>query len=131
MPALTVKVFYGYLAGVWQYTLINKNPVREFILACFNNLLNKEVFDMQLIEWEVGEDGYEEQVNIPKEQRDVATSIGISTEEKQKVVVRILNLKTGESYTGRLAITGTHQIYLPTEIQKMLKGSGRIRIQIL
>jgi hypothetical protein len=56
---------------------------------------------------------------------------GIGTEEKQKVAVRILNLKTGESYTGRLAITGTHQIYLPTEIQKLVEGAGRIRIQLL
>ena len=86
---------------------------------------------MQLIEWEITEDGYEEQVNIPKKQRDLAASEGIGTEEGQKVGVRILNLKSGESYSGRLAITGTHQIYLPTEIQQMLKGAGRIRIQIL
>ena len=86
---------------------------------------------MQLIEWEITEDGYEEQVNIPKKQRDIAACEGIGTEEGQKVGVRILNLKSGESYSGRLAITGTHQIYLPTEIQQMLKGAGRIRIQIL
>jgi len=42
-----------------------------------------------------------------------------------------LNLRTGESYIGRLAITGNHQIYLPKEIQQMLKDSGKIRIQIL
>ena len=41
------------------------------------------------------------------------------------------NLTTGESYTGRLPITGNQQIYLPVEIQKMLEGSGNIRIQIL
>ena len=46
------------------------------------------------------------------------------------VAVRILNLNTGETYTGRLAITGNHQIYLPTEIQKMLEDAGRIRIQL-
>ena len=86
---------------------------------------------MRLIEWEVSEDGYEEQINIPKEQRDLAAEEGIGTEIKQKVAVQILSLNTGECYTGRLAITGTHQIYLPTEIQKMLDGSGRIRIQIL
>jgi len=86
---------------------------------------------MHLIEWEVNEDGYEEQIIIPKEQRDLAAKEGINTEEKQKVAVRILNLNTGESYTGRLAITGNHQIYLPTEIQKMLEGAGRIRIQLL
>jgi len=45
--------------------------------------------------------------------------------------VRILNLNTGEFYTGRLAITGNHQIYLPTEIQKMLEGAGRIKMQLL
>ena len=55
--------------------------------------------------WEVNEDGYEEQILIPKEQRDLAAEQGIGTEEKQKVGVRILNLKTGESYTGRLSIT--------------------------
>jgi len=86
---------------------------------------------MQLIEWEVGEDDYQEQIIIPKEQRDLAAKEGISTEEKQKVAVQILNLNTGESYTGRLAITGTHQIYLPVEIQQMLKGSRKIRIRLL
>ena len=86
---------------------------------------------MQLIEWEVNEDGYEEQIIIPKEQRDLAAKEGISTEEKQKVAAQILNLTTGESYTGRLAITGTHQLYLPVEIQQMLKGSGRVRIRLL
>ena len=81
--------------------------------------------------WEVSEDGYEEQIIIPKEKRDLAAKEGISTEEKQKVAVQILNLTTGESYTGRLAITGTHQLYLPVEIQQMLKGSGRVRIRLL
>jgi len=33
-------------------------------------------------------------------------------------------------YLNRLAITGTNQIYVPTEIQKMLEGSGNIRIRI-
>jgi len=86
---------------------------------------------MQLIEWEVNEDGYEEQIIIPKEQRDLAAEEEIGTENKQKVAVRILNLKAGETYTGRLAITGNHQLYLPTEIQKMLKDAGRIRIQLV
>jgi len=74
--------------------------------------------------WEVAEDGYEEQIIIPKEKRDLSASEGIGTENKQKVTIRIMNLKTGESYIGRLAITGNHQLYLPTEIQKMLKDSG-------
>jgi len=81
--------------------------------------------------WEVAEDGYEEQIIIPKEQRDLADQEGINTENKQKVTVQIMNLRTGESYIGRLAITGNKQIYLPTEIQELLKESGRIRIQIL
>ena len=79
----------------------------------------------------MAEDDYQEQIIIPKEQRDLAAREGIGTEEKQKVAVQILNLNTGESYTGRLAITGTHQIYLPVEIQQMLKGSRKIRIQLL
>ena len=86
---------------------------------------------MRLIEWEVAEDGYEEQINIHRKQRDLAEEEGIGTEVGQKVTVTILNLNTGESYTGRLAITGSQQIYLPVEIQKMLEGSGKIRIQIL
>ena len=86
---------------------------------------------MRLIEWEVAEDGYEEQIVIPKEKRDLADSEGISTENTMKVTVQITNLTTGESYTGRLPITGNQQIYLPVEIQKMLEGSGKIRIQIL
>jgi len=83
------------------------------------------------VRWEVAEDGYEEQIIIPKEQRDLAAEEGIGRENKQKVAVRILNLNTGESYTGRLAITGNHQVYLPTEIQKMLESAGRIRIQLV
>jgi len=57
-----------------------------------------------LIEWEVAEDDYQEQIIIPKEQRDLAAKEGISTEEKQKVAV---------------------------QIQQMLKGSRKIRIQLL
>ncbi len=79
----------------------------------------------------MAEDGYEEQIVIPKEKRDLAAEEGINTENKQKVTVQILNLRTGETYIGRLAITGNQQIYLPTEIQAMLKESGKIRIQIL
>ncbi len=86
---------------------------------------------MKLIEWEVTEDSYQEQINIPKEIRDLALEEGISTEVKQKTAVEMLNLNTGESYSGRLAITGTNQLYLPVEIQKMLQGSGRIRIRLL
>jgi len=80
---------------------------------------------------EVSEDGYEEQILIPKQKRELADAEGISTENGQKVTVQILNLKSGESYTGRLSITGNQQIYLPIEIQELLKESGRIRIQIL
>ncbi len=86
---------------------------------------------MRLIEWEVAEDVYEEQINIPKEKRDLAEEEGIGTKDGQKVTVKILNLNSGEFYTGRLAITGTQQIYVPVEIQQMLKGSSKSRIQIL
>ena len=44
--------------------------------------------------------------------------------------MQILNLTTEESCTGRLAITGTYQIYLPVEVQQILKGAGRIRLVI-
>ena len=70
--------------------------------------------------WEINEDGYEEQIIIPKEQRDLVAGEGISTENKQKVAVRILNLNTGETYTGRLAITGNHQTRLPLRDQASL-----------
>ena len=86
---------------------------------------------MKLIEWEVKEDDYQEQINIPSEQRKMAEEEGISTEYKKKVAVQITNLTTGEMYTARSPITGTNQIYVPVEIQKMLEGSGEIRIQIL
>lgn len=84
-----------------------------------------------LLEWEVGEDKYQEQILIPKHIRDLAEKEGIVTEAKQKIGVFIQNLKSGEIYINRLSITGNRQIYLPTEIQKMLKGSGKIRIQLL
>lgn len=86
---------------------------------------------MKLLEWEVAEDSYQEQINIPKEIRDSAKEEEISTQVKQKTAVELLNLNTGGSYSGRLAITGTHQLYLPIEIQEMLKGSGRIRKWLL
>ncbi|MEA3416113.1 MAG: hypothetical protein U9R02_08180 [Thermodesulfobacteriota bacterium] len=66
--------------------------------------------------WEVSEDGYKEQIIIPKKQRDLAAGEGIGTENKKKVAVRILNLNTGESYTGRLAITGNRQTRLPQQV---------------
>jgi hypothetical protein len=37
-----------------------------------NFSLSKEGFIMRLIEWEVSEDGYEEQIVIPKNQRNLA-----------------------------------------------------------
>ncbi len=86
---------------------------------------------MQLIEWVVAVDGYEEQINIPADMRALAAVEGIVTEVKQKVAVQIVNLATGESYTARVPITGTHQLYLPVEIQQMLKGAGRIRIRLI
>lgn len=86
---------------------------------------------MQLIEWEVQEDNYQEQINIPQAQADQASEEGISTANKSQVTVRLLNKSSGEEYLGRLKITGTRQIYVPTEIQKMLKGSKTIRLQIL
>ena len=52
---------------------------------------------------EVSEDGYEEQILIPKEEGDLAGTEGISTENKQKVTVHIMNLKTGEFYRRRRA----------------------------
>ncbi len=52
--------------------------------------------------WELAEDGYEEQIVIPPKKRDLAAQEGINTENEQKVTVKILNLNTGESYTGRL-----------------------------
>jgi hypothetical protein len=80
---------------------------------------------------EVNEDSYQEQILIPEAQRQLAAQEGISTENKQTVAARIQNLTTGETYTARLAITGNRQLYLPVEIQKMLEGTGRIRIQLL
>ena len=85
---------------------------------------------MKLIEWEVAEDGYEEQILIPKTVRDLAEAEGIGTENGQKVTAQICNLSTGELYTARLSVTGNRQIYVPTEIQQMLKSAGSIRIQI-
>ncbi len=65
--------------------------------------------------WVVSEDGYEEQIVIPKEKRDLSDAEGISTENGQKVTVRILNLNSGESYLGRLAITGNRKTRLPLQ----------------
>ncbi len=46
---------------------------------------------MRLIEWEVAEDGYKEQIVILSEKRKLAAEEGINTENKQKVTVRITN----------------------------------------
>ena len=67
--------------------------------------------------WEVAEDGYKEQIVIPNEKRKLAASEGIGTENKDQAAVQITNLTTGESFNGRLAITGNRQLYLPVEIQ--------------
>jgi hypothetical protein len=57
-----------------------------------------------MIEWEVNEDTYQEQIVIPEAQQKLAAEQGIPTENKQTVAARI---------------------------QKMLEGSGRIRIQLI
>jgi hypothetical protein len=44
---------------------------------------------MRLIEWEVSEDGYEEQIVIPKEKRDLAADEGIC-KESGKIRIQIL-----------------------------------------
>ena len=74
--------------------------------------------------WEVSEDGYEEQIVIPKEKRDLASEEGINTENGQKVTVKILNLNTGEAYTGRVAITGNRQTRLPREASPPTKPAA-------
>lgn len=43
---------------------------------------------MKLLEWEVSEDSYQEQINIPKEIRDLAEEEGISTEVKEKWLLK-------------------------------------------
>ena len=86
---------------------------------------------MHTIEWEVAEESYREQIDIPGGKMDLSTGEGIETKGRQKVTVRITNLNSGESYTGRVHIMGTNQIRVPDEIQEMLKNSGKIRIQIL
>jgi hypothetical protein len=74
----------------------------------------------------VAEDGYEEQILIPKEERDLAAKEGISTENKQKVTVQITNLRTGESYLGRLSITGNQQTRLPAYSDETVQLFRRI-----
>ena len=64
----------------------------------------------------MAEDGYEEQIVIPKEKRELAASERIGAENKDQVAVQITNLTTGESFIGRLAITGNRQLYLPVEV---------------
>ena len=86
---------------------------------------------MKHMEWQVSEDGYEEQITLSKEVMELAEQEGISTENGKKITVLITNLSSGEIYINRLAITGNRAIYVPVEIQKMLKGSGKIRIQLL
>ena len=86
---------------------------------------------MQLIEWTVESDKYNEQINIPSEQAELAEAEGISTENKQRLAIQLTNLTTGEIYQGRLGITGSRQIYLPVEVQKLMGEKGKIRVQIL
>ena len=83
------------------------------------------------LDWVMEEDKYQEQVRIPKEIQDLAAEEGISTENKQKVMVQVTNLKTREIYIAQRAITGHQEIYLPVYVQDMLKGSGKFRIHIL
>lgn len=86
---------------------------------------------MRLIEWTVPEDDYQEQIYVPADQAKAAAEEGIEVENKKQLAVRITNMTTAEVYEGRLKITGNRQIYLPTEVQKLLDGSKNIRIQIL
>ena len=50
----------------------------------------------------MAEDGYEEQIVIPKEERDLAAKEGISTENKQKVTVQIMNLSNSSALCDKI-----------------------------
>jgi hypothetical protein len=58
------------------------------------------LFKMRLIEWEVAEDGYEEQIIISKGEEGACCRRGHSTENKQKVTVRIMNLSNCSRVQG-------------------------------
>ena len=80
-----------------------------------------------MLEWKLIEDDYQEKIHIPKSIADDAKDSGIDI--SKSVVARVTNEKTGEEYLGRMTVTGT-EIYVPVEIQKMLKRAGTIRLRI-
>ncbi len=81
---------------------------------------------MQLIEWEVAEDGYEEQINIPKDKRDIAEGEGISTEVGKKIAVTILILIIQGISHNRICIATENMFqYSPTySIRTQNGGNG-------
>lgn len=86
---------------------------------------------MALIEWEVSGSNYQEAINIPKAQQELAAEDGIDTANNSKVFVRVTNMTTGNEYSHRLDITGNRQLHLPEKTQAMFAGAEKIRLRIL
>jgi hypothetical protein len=93
---------------------------------------SKEVAKM-LLEWEFSakERTYLEKLDIPEDLVEKAKASGIRIEDGTRIPVEITNKDTGERYRARLAVTSNGELYVPVEVQKLIKDSESVRVELL
>jgi hypothetical protein len=86
-----------------------------------------------LLEWEFlpKERTYLEKLNIPEDLVHRARKNGIEFKEGTRVPVEITNKDTGERYRSRLAVTSQGEIYIPVEVQALIKEASSVRIEFI
>lgn len=86
-----------------------------------------------LLEWEFSakERTYLEKLDIPEDLVREAKDLGIRIEDGTRIPVKITNKDTAERYRARLAVTSNGELYIPVEIQKLIKNAVFVRVELL
>jgi len=74
---------------------------------------------------------YLEKLDIPEDLVEKAKASGIRIEDGTRIPVEITNKDTGERYRARLAVTSNGELYIPVEVQKLIKDSESVRVELL
>jgi len=86
-----------------------------------------------LLEWgfSTKERTYLEKLDIPGNLVEKAKALEVRIEDGARIPVEITNKDTGERYRARLAVTSNGELYIPVEIQKLIKDAESVRVELL
>jgi len=72
-----------------------------------------------------------EKLDIPEDLVRKGKAQGIIFKDGARVPVEITNKDSGERYTSRLAVTSNGELYIPVEIQNLIKNAESVRVSLL